>query len=201
MPEMGADEVHALGERKRARLRHYMSGRWYNASAAMHPRKTIVFDDIYYGYLALQAFKEANLTLVQARLSEFDKALATRLHTQRGTVRIFHKLKTSIRFGVVNSSATLRRALETRARSRFQCSRANWRMADWKLVGLDQEHAALRSGSALPPAETQPLYDGGLVMGSRAPGKLSSCCHGWRQCFGVGEQAYGGQWRGETNVL
>ena len=92
MPEIDADEAHALGERKSARLRHYMTGRLYNGTAGMHPRKFIVYDDVYFGYLALRAFRDDNLTLVQARLSEFDKGLATRLHTQRGHVRIFHKV-------------------------------------------------------------------------------------------------------------
>lgn len=201
MPEIDADEAHALGERKSARLRHYMTGRLYNGTAGMHPRKFIVYDDVYFGYLALRAFRDDNLTLVQARLSEFDKGLATRLHTQRGHVRIFHKLKTALRFGLVNGSADLRLALQTKVRRRFRCSRANWRMDRWKVVGIDHDHAALRSGGHLPPPEAQPLVDGGLVLGSRAPGKLSTCCLGWTQCSGEGEPAYGGMWRGEVSVL
>ena len=51
-------------------LRNTINGKTYPTNSPQHPRKTIVFDDIYYGYLLLRAYHRRPLKMVQAMLSE-----------------------------------------------------------------------------------------------------------------------------------
>lgn len=46
MPQMVADEAHALGDRKRLRLRSAINGKLYNASSFMHPRRQVGYPRI-----------------------------------------------------------------------------------------------------------------------------------------------------------
>ena len=75
LPELAEDEQYALGGRRRTPLVNVIDGRLYPITKGGHPRRAVVFDDIYYGYLLLRAYRHANLSLVHARISEFDKKL------------------------------------------------------------------------------------------------------------------------------
>ena len=84
LPQFDADEAHALSTRKTSTLRNAVSGRLSPSRSARHPSKSIVFDDIYYGYLVLLAYAREPLALVHARLSEYRKDKYTRINTHGG---------------------------------------------------------------------------------------------------------------------
>ena len=47
LPQTSADEAYALGARKRLPLRTPLNGRVLNSSSFLHPRRQVVFDDVY----------------------------------------------------------------------------------------------------------------------------------------------------------
>jgi hypothetical protein len=47
LPQASADEAYALGARKRMPLRTPLNGRVLNSSSYLHPRRQVVFDDMY----------------------------------------------------------------------------------------------------------------------------------------------------------
>ena len=47
LPHVLEDEAYALGKRKRQPLRSTINGKVYNSSSFMHPRRQVVYDDIY----------------------------------------------------------------------------------------------------------------------------------------------------------
>ena len=178
LPELAADEAWALGDRKRVPLRNVVSGLLHEARRGVHPRKAIVFDDIYFGYLCMRALASASLLLVNARLSEFDKSIPERFD-KRGA-RIYHKLKTAERFGVLNKSAAVRMALQKHVRTRFKCSRRARRenlLDAWQVRGL---HLTSSNAAGVPGA--QQLQDGGLQLRSVQNANLTTCCQQWVFC-------------------
>jgi hypothetical protein len=105
MDMLSSDEAHALGARRHTAMRNVVSGRVLPISSRAHPRNAVVFDDIYYGYLVLRAFAGRPLKLVFARLSEYRKEIHGRFHVNEWRARIYHKLKTSERFGYASLAA------------------------------------------------------------------------------------------------
>ena len=75
-------------------------------------------------------------------------AQAGRLDMQQGLVRIYHKLKTSERFALVNKSVPLRLALRSRVRTHLSCSRSWSYLPQWRVVGLAGDDLARGNGSA-----------------------------------------------------
>ena len=141
-----------------------VTGNLYNTTRRKaHPSHVVVFDDIYFGYLVMRAFANRRLTLVHAHLSEVDKSkpVGERLDPQNGTVRIYHKLKTQLRFGWINNTRTLD-ALRQNVRGTFDCFRVR---GLHKVRGLH-----LTSTSAA----------GELGVTSHA--NLTECCERWTFC-------------------
>lgn len=153
-----------------------MTGNVYtNTRRAIHPSHAVIFDDIYFGYLVFRAFSNRSLTLVNARLSEVDKSkpLEERLDTLSGLVRIYHKLKTDVRFGWINQTRTLN-ALKQRVRSKFACLRRQGRnniFSVWQVRGLTST-----SNTAQAPGE----------FGVLSHANLTTCCERWSYCDGSG---------------
>lgn len=179
LPELAADEVWALGDRKRVPLRNVVSGTLHEPRRAVHPRKAIVFDDIYFGYLCMRAIASAPLLLVNAHLSEFDKSIPERF--DKHGARIYHKLKTAERFGMLNKSAAVRMALQKHVRTRFKCSRRARReslLDAWQVRGL---HLTSSNAASVPGAQHE-LHDGGLQLRSAQNANLTTCCQQWLYC-------------------
>lgn len=150
--QLKVDEAYALNERKRTMLRNHVTGRFSWPGAAEHPRRVIVFDDIYYSYLALRLYANKPLALVHARIAEYNKALPLRVDTHRGLVRVYHKLKTVERFQQINRSRLLMDALRNKVHSRYTC-RTRWSLinpgAGWLVRGLSEvdENAGVGTGT------------------------------------------------------
>ena len=190
MPELARDEAYALSERKRIPLRNVVTGKVYQPGRrnAMHPSKAVVFDDIYYGYLILKAYANRSLGLTLARLSEYDKSTPkSRLNPQRGTVRIYHKLKTAERFGWVNRTPETYAAVrgELWRRTSFACHR-RWPMIKgiraWKVRGLSSSPGGSAADNGRIGGGGASGADGGAAADARA-GSLVPCCERWRWCL------------------
>jgi hypothetical protein len=184
--EFDEDERHALSTRKRHPLRNVVSGKMYEATHPFHPRRAVIYDDIYYGYLVLRAYANATIALVHARLSEVDKKHPLRLDPQGGLVRIYHKLKTAERFGWVNRSDVLRRSIRSRVRKVLTCTR-RWSEVipgrGWDVAGLDdfkdgivqwgvRSRARLSANSS---RHSQQAVDGQAR-------DVTTCCRHWKFC-------------------
>lgn len=196
LPEYDADEAFATSERRRVTLRSVVTGALYEPKHSKHPSRTPLFDDIYFGYLAMRAFANRSLALVNAPLSEFDKSRPLRLDGQRGFVRIYHKLKTAERFGWVNRSRELRHALRDKVRTRFVCTRT-WKGLDrWHVHGLQLTST---TAAAVPGALER--HDGGLHLGSDPYSNLTACCRGWIFCQGETEPHVHGRVGTRTEVV
>jgi hypothetical protein len=152
-------------------LTNVVTGQLYsNPKRKMHPTNAVVFDDIYYGYLVMKTFSNRSLALVNARLSEVDKTkpLEERLDTQGGWARIYHKLKTSVRFGWVNKTRTLN-ALKQHVRSKYACVRRQrlFIFSVWQVRGLH-----VTSALDAVPSRLAPL----------SHANLTTCCERWIYC-------------------
>ena len=190
LPELDEDEGWATSARISSRLRNPITGALYEPRQVLHPHKSPLYDDIYFGYLTLRALATKPLLLVNARLSEFDKGKPLRLDTQRGFVRIYHKLKTGVRFGWIANHTELPDALRHNVRSRFQCTRQWKALNSWYVRNLDLTGRDVPS--RLPEALSAPT-DGGLVMRSKLRANLTQCCHQWFFCFASSEGVAGGR--------
>lgn len=175
MPELDADEAYALGGRKRVPLRHVVNGKVYTPAKGFHPKRSVIFDDIYYGYLMLKAFANEPLSLVTAPISEVDKSLPARLNPQKGLVRIYHKLKTAERFGWINRSALLKAAIRDKVHTSFTCSISSPRERYPWMVAMGH-----RNGSS----RVFPNYPDDGRFGVRNV-TLTRCCQDWMWCYGA----------------
>ena len=177
MPELDADEAYALGDRKRLPLRHVVNGKVYSPERGFHPRRAVIFDDIYYGYLMLKAFANEPLSLVTAPISEVDKSLPNRLNPQRGLVRIYHKLKTAERFGWINRSETLKAAIRDKVHTSFTCNINSPReRTPWKVHLGRLDNVSSRVFPNLPDDDGR--------FGVRNV-TLTRCCQDWMWCYGA----------------
>lgn len=166
-PEFEADELHALTTRKRRPLVNVVNGKLYDPRATNHPRRAVIYDDIYYGYLTLLSYANDSLSLIQARMSEYDKRHVGRLDMQRGNVRIYHKLKTPERFGWANKTEESLHALRTHQRRSFVCTRRWAALSSWVVRGLST-HPASAPATGLPAARAAPSSRRTAVRGSYA---------------------------------
>ena len=146
-----------------------------NPRRAVHPSHAVIFDDIYFGYLVMRSFSNRSLTLVNARLSEVDKKkpLEERLDTLKGWARIYHKLKTDVRFGWINQTRTLD-ALKHNVRSKFGCVRRQGLrniFSVWQVRGLH-----MTSASSAAPGQ----------LGGLSHANLTRCCERWSYCESAG---------------
>ena len=119
--------------------------------------------------MVLRAFSNRSLTLVNARLSEVDKSkpIADRLDTQGGTTRIYHKLKTSLRFGWINQTRTLD-ALRHQVRGQLKC------------FGV----RGLRKVRGLHLTSTNAAGD----LGVPSHANLTDCCEACSWCVGQNDE-------------
>ena len=67
MPRLATDEAYAIGTRSMHPLRSPVNGKVYEAGQLLHPGRTVMFDDIYYGYLLLLAYAQEPMALIHAR--------------------------------------------------------------------------------------------------------------------------------------
>ena len=200
-PEIDADEAHALHDRKQSRLRNLVSGRTIAPGAPDHPRRLVVFDDIYYGQLVLRLYANRSLGIVHARISEYNKALPLRMNMQNGTVRIYHKLKTAERFAQINSSSALMSALHGKVKRRYTCQ-TRWALVKpgdgWLVRGAGGAgalpgRAMAKSSTTVLTHPSGRLFTPGANLSAAAgshPQALARtsqesyarCCRKWRFC-------------------
>ena len=120
--------------------------------------------------LALSLCRYANASksmyLINARMSEYTKAIPLRLDPMKGVVRIYHKLKTAERFGWVNKSMVVWEGLSQKKRRRLQCTRKWALFESWKVRGLDASHDWAYLAAAAQQQPSAAAASGALQAGA-----------------------------------